>query len=344
MPTGIDQQFREQRAKKSVQTERDRLLKRADEKVNVSKFLPSDGKDQARALVATSMLAGIGVTPYFVAVLMWMYVYHDSLAETICAVMGLLIGSALLCVGSTKRALGKDRPAMWWLGIICSQAVIVGTILGFVLYFRYLAYYWKYEEMRSYTNVAAAQSPAAFGDGSMFLFTEDTRVDPTRGVGYRSKWTGDTYCVAPIVDSTMNQGSDIYYWAVGKDCCNARGDFQCDDASDFTTRSGLVMLEPSDIVRSFMRWAVRGSPYEEYRDAISLQEAQYFTKASSEPKLVRWTRDPIAMRNSFYSEARSTFTWFSVFYVIFVTVCSYIISWKLIPAQRAEGLVRASPP
>jgi len=340
---GMDDQFRQFRAKKAVQSERDRLLKRADGNIDVDKLKPSDGKDQARALVATAMLWPIGVAPYFITVGLWFYVYHDSLAETVCATAALLISAALLCVGSKKRALGKDRPVMWWLGVICAQATIVGTMLGFFCYFHNLAYYWKYQEMRSYTNVAAAQSPAAFGDGSMFLFTEDTRVDPQRGVGYRSKWSGGTFCVAPIVDSTMNQGSDIYYWAVGEGCCNARGDFQCDDAADFTTRSGLAVLEPVDVVRPFMQWAVRGASYPKYRSAIALAEAQYFTRASREPKLVRWVKDPIAARDAFYGAARSLCVSFSVVYSLVVLVLCYIVSWKLIPKQRPEGLVRAAP-
>merc|ERR1719181_266254 len=81
----------------------------------------------------------------------------------------------------------------------------------------------------------------------MLLWTEDTRLDPMRAVGFKSRWTGQTYCAAPIVDSTMNSANDINYWAVGENCCSARAEFHCDDAADPTTRSALVLLEPEDV-------------------------------------------------------------------------------------------------
>lgn len=340
---GMDEQFRQFRAKRAIASERDRLLKKADSNINVSKYLPSDSKDQARAFVITAMLAGVGVLPYFATVGLWFYVYHNSFVATVCVTAALLIICAMLCVGSFKRTLGKDRPQMWWLGVVGAQATIVGTMLGFFCYFHYLAYYWKYQEMRTYTNVAGAQSTAAFGDASMFLFTEDTQVDPSRAVGFKSKWSGSTFCAAPIIDSTMNQGADIHFWAVGEGCCNARGHFKCDDAGDFSTRSGLVVLEPADIVRPFMKWAVRDAAYPKFKDAIALSEAQYLVRASPEPMLVRWTKEPIAMKDSFWWSAKSLYTTFSVVYCLLAVAFCYSVSWQLIPKQKREGVIRGAP-
>lgn len=339
----MDDQFRQFRSKRALQSENDRLLAKANAKIDASRRLPGDGKDQARAIVSTGMLLGLGLLPFFATLSLWFYTYHESFVETICVTAALLILSALLCVGSFKRSLGKDRPAMWWLGVICAQATLVGTFLGFFCYFHYLAYYWKYQEMRTYTNVAAAQTASAFGDGSMFLFTEDTRVDASRGVGFKSKWSGETYCAAPIVDSSMGQGSDINYWAVGEGCCAARGDFKCDDAGDFSTRSALVVLEPADVVRPFMQWAVRHASYPKFTDAIALAEAQYLVRASATPKLVRWSRDPIAMKDAFHRDAVSLCKTCGTVYVSLAAVLCYAVSWQLVPKQRNEGLMREAP-
>eukprot|EP00435_Cladocopium_sp_Y103_P009680 s1103_g2.t1 len=158
-------------------------------------------------------------------------------------------------------------------------------------------------EMRSYTNVAAAQDDAAFPDAYMFLFTEDTRLDIQRAVGYKSRWTGKVYCVAPLVDTTMSAVEPIYYWAIGEDCCEARSDFHCGDAQDPSTRSGLVALKPAKIVRPYMRWAVRGSPYQRFEKAVRLEEATHVTQAAPDPTFIYWSSDPIALKDSFYKEA-----------------------------------------
>jgi len=279
---------------------------------------------------------------YVVMLLMWFYVYHSSLADTVVAFVLLEVASVFCCVLSTKRAVGKDRAWLWWLGILNGQATLVALVVGFFIYFRFLCYYWKYTEMRTYTNVAAAQDASAFKDGSMILFTEDTRLDPIRAVGYKSKWTGQSYCVAPIVDGTMSNANDIYYWAIGVDCCNPRAEFHCDDAEDFKTRSALVVLEPQDVVRPFMQWAVRGAAYPHYKSAIELQEATYFTKAARNPTLVYWTRDPIAMKDEFYNRAKHLCTWLSVIYVLLMTGFTYWVSWRLVPKQRGEGVIRRS--
>lgn len=332
--------LRQHRARQAVLGERDNLLKGANKRTTIDKFIPSDGKDQARAALITLGLATVGLIPYMVMVLMWFFKYHKSFANTLVAFVLLLVVAVGMVVGSRKRALGRDRQWLWWLGLLWGQATIVGAVLGFFCYFRHLAYYWKYEEMRTYTNVAASQDAAAFGDGSMFLFTEDTRLDFMRSVGYRSRWTGGTYCAAPIVDSTMNNAQDIFYWAIGEECCNPRAEFHCDDAEDFQTRSALVVLEPEDVVRPFMRWAVQGASYPKYEEAIKLQEATYFTKAALRPKLIRWSRDPIAMKDAYYWSAATACGWVSGFYVFLTYVGTFFIALTLVPTQRKEGVIR----
>mmetsp|Transcript_37811 Transcript_37811/g.109004 ORF Transcript_37811/g.109004 Transcript_37811/m.109004 type:complete len:346 (-) Transcript_37811:51-1088(-) len=331
---------RHHRARAEVHTERDRLLKRADKRIDVQKFLPSDGKDRARAFLITLALVLPGMIGYLIMILMWFYVYRSSLAETIAAFVCLGIASALCAVLSTKKAMGKDRPWLRLIGSLNFVGTMVAVVIGFFLYFRFLCYYWKYSDMRTYTNVAAAQDGSAFQDGNMILFTQDTRLDPQRSVGYKSKWTGSTYCAAPIVDSTMGNGADISYWAIGVDCCTPRAEFHCDDAGDFSTRSALIVLEPDDVVRPFMRWAVRGASYPRYKEAIKLQEATYFTKASRNPTLVYWTRDPIAKKDEFYGTAKKICVWLSIVYTLLVVGFTYWISWKLIPKQRRETVIR----
>lgn len=331
---------RNHRARQEVHSERDKLLKKADKRIDLGRFMPSDGKDRARALVIAAPMAVLGMCPYVVMVLLWFLVWYKSVAETGIAFASMAVVGVLCCVGSSPRMLGKDRPWLWWFGAVWLQALLVGLLVGFFLYFRDLAYYWKYEEMPTYTNVAAAQDASAFGDGSMFLFAEDSRIDAKRAVGFKSRWTGQTYCVAPVTDVTMNQASDIYYWAVGDNCCSPRAEFLCDDAADGTTRSALRVLEPEDVARPFMRWAVRGANYPKYIEAVRLQEATYFTKAATRPTLLYWTKDPIAFKDSFYNSARDLCVQVSLAYFALVATGAYLVAWRLVPQQKSEGAIR----
>lgn len=331
---------RTHRARQAVHSEKDRLLKKANRRIDLSKYLPDDGKDRARALVIALPFTFCGILPYVVMILMWVLVFYQSVTQLVLAFFTLLIVGGLFCIGSSASVLGKERRWMWCFGLVWLQAALVGLVVGFFLYFRNLAYYWKYQEMRTYTNVAAAQASSAFGDGSMFLFTEDSKLDPMRAVGYSSRWTGDTYCVAPVVDATMNQASDIHYWAVGTNCCTPRAEFFCNDAPDYLTRSALRVLEPEDVVRPSMQWAVRGATYPKYLEAIRLQEATYFTKAATKPILLHWARDPIGYMNEYYAAARNVCIQISVAYFFLIAAGSYFVAWTLVPRQKSEGIVR----
>mmetsp|Transcript_153139 Transcript_153139/g.491067 ORF Transcript_153139/g.491067 Transcript_153139/m.491067 type:complete len:342 (-) Transcript_153139:39-1064(-) len=340
MSGGYTDAVRASRASQEVRTERDALLKRADQRTDLKQFIPCDSKDRARAILITAAISVLGMTPYVLMMLIWFFVYHESFAQSIISFFGFVALGAFFLVGSTKRAMGKDRPWMWWFGGVWLQAAVFGTIVGFFLYFRYLAYYWKYEEMRTYTNVAAAQDSSSFGDGSMFLFSEDTRLDAMRSIGYRSRWTGETFCVAPLTDVSMNQANTISFFAIGEGCCTPRAEFLCDDAGDFTTRSALRVLEPEDVVRPFMRWAVQGASFPKYIRAVKLQEATYATKAASKPTLLIWTKDPIKVKDSFYHSATEICIQVSLVYFAVVIISVYFVSWKLIPKQKHEGVIR----
>lgn len=287
-------------------------------------------------------LALAAMVAYIVMILMWFLVYYKSFSWTVLVFVLLLVASVIMVISSQKNVTGIERRWLFWLGVLFGQSAVIGLIVGFFLYFSNLVYYWRYQDLRTYTNVAASQQAYAFNDGGMLLWTEDTRIDVMRSVGYKSRWDGETYCVAPIVDSTMTSANPINYYAVGMNCCNARAQFECDEASDLTTRSALVILEPDDIVRPYMQWAVAGATFPRYENAIRLQESTYFTRASQQGlKFVRWTKDPIALKDSFYEAARKWCIIASLIY-FFVLVCesAVLAIYRIIPERKAQTIQR----
>jgi hypothetical protein len=331
---------RQQRARAALAGERDKLLKNGTERLNLNKNISRTTKDRSRAVLVALAMAVAGMLGYAVMIAEWFLAFHSSLAQTMVVLVVLLCVSAMLTVCSARRALGKDRPWLRYMGALLFVSTVTGTLCGFLLYYKYLVYYWHYSEMRTYTNVAAAQSNVAFQDGGMFLFTEDTKVDTSQSVGYQSRWDGNTYCVAPVIDSTMGGSDSIFYWAIGEGCCQARASFFCDDAMDQSVRSALVVLQPTDIVRSYMKWAVPSSDYTKYKEAVKLAEGNYYIKAAPEPEFLYWTKDPVSFKDSFYTAAKSVATNLGIAYFCVELVVCYLLAWSLNPTSKNPAVLR----
>jgi len=333
-------QARQHRARAAVAGERDKLLKHGTQRIDANKMAPRSSKERARALLIAASLALFGMFGYAVMMHQWFMVFHKSFAQTMVVLTVFLLTSSGMAIASSRRALGKDRPWLRCLGGLLATSTTIGCLVGFDLYYHHIVYYWKYSEMRTYTNVAAAQNSDAFQDGGIFLFTQDTKVDTSQAVGYQSRWTGKTYCTAPVIDSTMGASDNIYYWAIGEGCCQARASFYCDDAMDQSTRSALVVLQPSDLVRPWMQWAVQDSEWDDFMSAIKLSMGNYFIKAAPKPSLLFWTKDPLIFMNSYFARAKQTATSVGMIYACAQLAVCYMLAWTLMPKQKNQAVLR----
>lgn len=305
----------------------DKLMGEASKvKGMLMKWVREDEKAKAWACIHAIIISFVSICFFLAMILTWYYLYRKSFGWSVFVFVVLLVLSAAIVIFGVKR---KDQRA-WFIvmGFMCALVTIVGLFVGFFMYYQHLVYYWRYKEMRTYSNVGGIQPASQFNDGSMFLFTQDTRLDVMRSVGYKSRWTGQTYCVAPVVDSTMTNANAINFWAIGENCCLARGEFVCSDASDSRTMSALVVLEPEDVVRPFMRWAVAGSVYPRYERSIKLQEAAYATRAAKNIKMLYWVKDPVKLQDSFYKTARNQTIWATVILWVVLLFGSYLICYK----------------
>lgn len=332
---------RHHRARKEIHTERDRLLSRASRLKEIQRFLPDDTKDRVRAALTALELTMFAMVSYITMICMWFYLYHFSFTIPVVVFVVLVALGGMLMIMARSRQLGWRHPwVIWYAGSLFIAGTFIGLVVAFYLYVHHLAYYWRLKEMRTYTNVAAAQSAGEFSDGGVFLWTEDTRIDVMRSVGYKSRWTGHTYCVAPLVDNSMTNADDLNYWVIGMDCCESRAAFHCNNAGDATVKTAMAVLEPQDIARPFMLWAVPGSVSPMYKSAIRLQQATYYTRAAAHPKLLVWAKDPIRMRNQFYSTATITCIWISIIlFVVLFSIASYF-SWTCTQQELKETLNR----
>jgi len=290
-------------------------------KGGLMKWVKEDETAKAWAVIHALIMSLVCIGFFLAMIFMWFFVYRKSFFWSVVILLACLAGSIGIAIYGSKK-----RDERFWIIIMgCTAAVVtfLGLFFGFFIYYRLLVYYQHYTEMRTYSNVGGSQSVSQFNDGSMFLFTQDSRLDVMRSVGYKSRWTGQVYCVSPVVDSTMTNADPINFWAVGEGCCLARGEFACDDAQDSKTMSALVVLEPEVVVRPFMRWAVAGSVFPRYERSIHLQEAAYATRAAANIKMLYWVKDPIAKQNSFYDKAKEITIWTTVLLWIFLLIVSY---------------------
>jgi hypothetical protein len=302
----------------------DGLMKKGNVKA-LMKWIHKEEQDKAWAVLHCLLCTAVALAFFFAMIYVWFAIYHTTFFWSVFILFVLiLIACVIILFGSGNGKLTyKQRKWVVCLGITCILTTILGTVLGFIMYFQYLAYYFRYLEMRAYTNVGASQAVSSFNDGDMFLFTMDTRLDVMRSIGHRSKYSGNDMCVAPLVDKTMSNVNPINFWAAGDNCCLARSQFMCDDAKDANAMSALVMLEPDEVVRPFMTWAVRGAVYPRYVNAIMQQESAYATRAADKIRLVYWVKDPIAKRDSFYYDARRRVMWFGLILCLCLLVVTY---------------------
>lgn len=332
---------RHHRARQALASNNDKLLKRAEKKIDYEPY-KKDGKELIRAFLWGTSIALAAVTAFVIMIVVWFDLYYKSFSGAVVIFLVLLGAGAFMAVLANPKVTGRDRPWLFYISALFVLSAFVGLVAGFFIYFGDLVYYYRYDDMRTYTNVGASQSSYAFGDGGMLLWSEDTRLDPMRSVGYKSRWDGQTYCVAPVVDSTMTNANPIYYWAVGINCCSARASFTCNDAADLSTRSALVVLEPEDIVRPWMRWAVAGSAYKKFERAIKLDEATYYTKAANEGvRLVKWSKDPVSMKDDLFDNAKSNAITVSlVYFLVFLWPLCLFLGWRLTNLEKKKPYLR----
>lgn len=221
---------------------------------------------------------------------------------------GAILGSALRFTLAVRLAL----------------AILIGTFAGLYVYYRFLIFYYAYESMTQYTNIAASQPPLQFEDAGILYFTSDTTIDTSRAVGFQSAEKQATLCVAALTDSTMAPTDPVSIFVVGHNCCSARGDFVCDDAADATARSGFLLLRPKDLVNPILEplMTIQKTMFDRdgYDEAIEMLHSAFGTVSADDFRYIKWVKDPQKIIDSF----RTTANWHFVIEIIFYTIFSFI--------------------
>eukprot|EP00746_Dinoflagellata_sp_MGD_P163376 gnl/MRDRNA2_/MRDRNA2_91369_c0_seq1.p1 gnl/MRDRNA2_/MRDRNA2_91369_c0~~gnl/MRDRNA2_/MRDRNA2_91369_c0_seq1.p1 ORF type:complete len:375 (+),score=28.58 gnl/MRDRNA2_/MRDRNA2_91369_c0_seq1:87-1127(+) len=226
------------------------------------------------------------LVPLFVFILitcLFLYAHHVVPNLTWFTVFSTFLCSGGLCA----MALYGTRDIGWCfvLGTSCGVACILAIWWGSTGYQWYMREFWWMEIGRHYTELNATTSAQSRSDASWLHFHLGSHVDTTKTVGYRGagRGAGAVYCVAPVLSA--NQLTRVEYWAIGKDCCQKRSGFTCDEAGNPGAQSAVAMLGQDFIDQDF------------YQRAIRQAESAYKLASAEGAMLVHWVSDPKSIRD-----------------------------------------------
>lgn len=236
------------------------------------------------------VLASLLITFYFT---LWMVAFRMGMQTFFfCFCLFLLFGVLGTGEGS---AWERKYPSMIFLVPIALLSAIVPVYIGAKIYVKIYAPYELAISGRHYENVAPTADTAEYADGGIYRFTEDATLDTSRSFGFKAP--DFTYCVAPVVSRNANvhphsSGPKVSFWAVGKDCCGVRRDFECDGAGETEVRSAFAFR---DIEHDFLsRLLVPRTSRPQYLKAVDAAKALHELKSQNDENiiLVRWAADP----------------------------------------------------
>mmetsp|Transcript_54916 Transcript_54916/g.130912 ORF Transcript_54916/g.130912 Transcript_54916/m.130912 type:complete len:326 (+) Transcript_54916:165-1142(+) len=280
--------------------------------------------DNNTTRITPAWFAALAFIPFLVFLfvnLAFLYVYHSAAPLVwLLIITGLLASLASLLLGATQN-FGTSSRLVLFLSAGCFLAILTGTLIGYEVYRHYLTHYWFTHEADSYSDVLSTEPAAAYASAGKLLFDVDARIDLARTVGYRN---GSTYCAAPISDTMHLQeeavSAELGFWAVGIDCCGARGEFACDDALNPRARGGVVINDESSVTTTAR---------EHFMRALHQAEAVYQIHAAAQPVFVRWVVDPDTVElNVFRSGAGYIFAASAAYLLLclLVTFCIFSAS------------------
>lgn len=235
------------------------------------------------SLANSCCLVLLPLLEFVILVSLFLFLHYKFPTLTWSVVFACLLGS---CVMVVLSLLARSNLGFYFaLGISCIVACVLATLLGIFGYHQFMRDFWWMSTGRHYTSLDATTPAASRGDASWLHFNNGTKVDSARSVGFRD---GAVYCAAPVLNAAT--ATRVHYWAVGKDCCQKRSSFACDDAADLGASSAVVLMEGTSPFT-----AQETLDHVHYLRAIRQAEAAFDLVSADGALLLKWVRDPKAI-------------------------------------------------
>lgn len=209
------------------------------------------------------------------------------------------------------KALRRGNCRRWKL--------VMNVVLWFVIfyaifkadqaYWRFARSYYDFQSMASYINIdPSTDRGQTYMDAGQVYFKEGTNVQISKAIAFQED---EIYCVAPIVQQTLDSGGDksggsvsgnslkmpnsgtIDFWAVGINCCDPSGlNFKCGESKNPLARAGIRELR--DDVRPFFLMAVQ-------------EWTAWLKMPAKHPLFFHWVQDPLVQVETFWFNAMKMF-------------------------------------
>lgn len=195
------------------------------------------------------------------------------------------------------------------LGLLGLLALVTAPLVATVIHDLYLAEHSRLTEGASYTNISPDTSAVTRADATALTFASGAFVDVQRTVGYMQE--GVVYCVAPVSGKIMSNAPQ--YWAVGINCCDARGNYHCGDVNG--GHSGVVVTTDSQDADSL----------DEYRTAVRMATSVYSLDISTGNMCINWTQDADELIASLFANAMYTMSFAILLDLLVSTILGFFV-------------------
>lgn len=206
----------------------------------------------------------------------------------------------------------KDRRTrVTWkvTGFLCLSALAGGWLVGIVADEAYMDEYFRLKDGSVHKDVVPSGLGApTFGDATVLEFAKGAVIDTERTVGYMED--GEVYCVAPLTGSTF--ANNPKYFAVGKDCCDQRSNFDCYKGPN----------EKDKVLKAIVRDTQNDDPY---LTAIRVGESVYNMKLGSERIPLVFVEDTDEYIGDYWEKAFLLIMCLSIFQGLCCIVTGYVI-------------------
>jgi len=221
-----------------------------------------------------------------------------------CLKSGDVIASIFVGISFAVAATLLLVPRRRVYGLLILLTTAGGAYVGQWNHVHNMFHYCAVVNHRAYSDVPAGANSAEYSDAGMINFAYATSVNVSQTIGYLHR--GKTYCAAPIIPGprsdwplSVNDGEyelpprvpHVDFWAVGVDCCSARGNFQCGGGRSSLT--GLVFRDAG----------VGDEQHKLFLRAVNAASDHYGLPQAKSPMLVLWGGDLDSLRQDGLGQA-----------------------------------------
>jgi len=238
-------------------------------------------------------------------------------------------------------------PSKFGYGLFTTIIIAVGATVGDNNYENNLQLYFAVDRHQSYINVDPEANVTKYTDAGQLVFADSAYLSTETSVGFQVQ--GTTYCAAPVLGNSTTPDR-VEFWAVGTDCCDARGGFRCDDAGSDAKKGvvvrtqHLLFCEQGDRNEStndrFCEEArAKDTLRDHYLKAVSSVVEVYNITAPSQPVLLVWSATGTSPQDRWLLQGVGVVLLYTV--LAFITLCagSLILSCR---ASFAQSKAKAS--